>query len=345
MTKSTTPNKVSKNVGFYTASPFWADARPDFTHINSRNWLVAEYMDTMKEEVVQASSDNRKITVDRDGLIHYEDDMLTVGYNEPITKGSTDEIMARIQYYTNILNALDLVVVDYLNTIPGSEKMFHHVDLTHNDIISFSDYGDGNSGYNFPTRSLSNNKLTKRTLSDVPHNMEDDIPGYVDSDTRPVAHSSLIIEAIHRFFDLSKDQTNIFLLSQANSVAAGFMNASFSSIILTTWLSVESYLSNLLQEHTSNLGSPRFNRQRRDRLKKELTVSEVIEILEITELIDHQEYSHLNKVRKIRNNIVHNGHSATYDEATLTLELFEKIITKKTGWTPSLRSTFGVMLF
>ena len=61
-------NRTIKRLGFYINEGFWAESKPDFSHINEKNWAVHEYMETMKAEVVSVADADRRVIIDKDVL-------------------------------------------------------------------------------------------------------------------------------------------------------------------------------------------------------------------------------------------------------------------------------------
>ncbi len=332
-----------KRLGFYINEGFWASDKPDFSHINEQNWAVHEYMETMKQEIISVSDGDRKIVVDRDGLIQYEDGELQDPEVLQSGQYAAEPVFTRNQNYTDKLNALSLVLVSFINRDLSIKVT--HTKLTHSDIVTIARSSNGDSSDVFPQRIGSSSQISKRTLSDLPRNSENDINGFVDGVRRQVVPKEELIKAVNKYFAITQDKSTIKLLSQANSASASYIDAAFSSTVTIAWQAVESYLFNQLREYTAITGNPRFNARRRDFLIKESKVSEVIELLEFAGFISKDLYDLLTKVRKVRNRIIHDEHNATIIEAVEALALLELIIKNKTGWQPYLRTALMVPTF
>ena len=92
-------------------------------------------------------------------------------------------------------------------------------------------------------------------------------------------------------------------------------------------------------------GSPRFNSKRKQTLAKDYTVSQIIELLEFGKQLTKDEYEKLSKVRKVRNSIIHDGHTATFEEAGDALALLETIIKAKTRQSLALNTGISMNMF
>ena len=70
---------------------------------------------------------------------------------------------------------------------------------------------------------------------------------------------------------------------------------------------------------------------RSERLKKDVTAADTIELLEVAGQLSTNDYKDINKVRKIRNKIIHEGKTASFEDACAAITLLENIINEKTS--------------
>jgi hypothetical protein len=331
--------KITRAVGFYLLEGFWADTKPDYNMFNSQYWLTPGFNKLMEEVVVSLKDGKRKIEVHRDGLIAYSEPELD-SYPEP----AHGETFQRIEKYTEILNALAIVLT---STITTKLKIKYHTnfELTHHDMFGMM-YEDGEfKGMGLPQKSIAGNQINKRFLSNVPANCVDDLDHYIDFPPRPIISKQILEEVIKLFFKLTKTKDNTRLLARANKAAAEYAGTSFSDCVLIAWLPVEIYLYDRLKKYMDRNGSPRFNSKRKHTLSKDYTVSQIIELLEFGKQLTKEEYDKLSKIRKVRNSIIHESHTATFEEAGEALALLETIIKAKTRQTLVLNTSISMNMF
>lgn len=326
---------TERYVCFYLIEGFWAVLKPDYSRFGSQYWLVPEYSALMEERVIKRVSGDKKVVICRDGMIMYSDPGLF--------DTSSDIVFPRIEKYTSILNALLLVVISQI--AEDTHVLYHdYYEITHLDVIGVSKWQDGSGSMGIPNKSVTNTQLQKRFLSSAPSGYEDCLDLYIDSPPRPVITSETLNRTIDKFFAIIEGSDETKLASRTNKALSEFVSTSFSDSIIVAWTQVEIFLYDKLQIYASS-NPARFNAVRRKHLKKEITASETIEILEAAGELSVHEYKEINKVRKIRNGIIHEGKSAGIEEATGALQLLEKIIEQKTAQVIKLALGIRMSLF
>lgn len=331
--------KITRAVGFYLVEGFWAEAKPDYSMFNSQYWLTPGFNKLMEEVVISLKDGKRKVEIHRDGLISYSEPELD-NYPEPVL----GETFQRIEKYTEILNALAIVLT---STITSKLKIKYHTnfELTHHDMFGMMYEGGTFKGMGLPQKSIAGNQINKRFLSNVPANYVGDLDHYIDFPPRPIISKEILNEVIKLFFKLTKVKDNTRLLARANKAAAEYAGTSFSDCVLIAWLPVEIYLYERLKKYMDRSGSARFNSKRKQILTKDYTVSQIIELLEFGKQLTKDEYDKLSKVRKVRNSIIHDGHTATLEEAGDALTLLETIIKTKTRQVLALNTGISMNMF
>lgn len=326
---------ITRSIGFYLIEGFWADIKPDYSKFNSQYWLKPEYWKLMEEVVVRYKHGSAEIVVYRDGLVTYSEPELSVPAN--------DEVFKRMEQYSEILNGVFAVFVSCF--LQHTKIKYHtHFEVTHHHIVPLT-FEDGvQRGLSIPLKSIATTQIDKRMLSNVPSGYEDCLDDWIDRPQRVVIPKAVIEEACKTFFTIAKDSISRRLLARSNKAAAEFESSSFSDCILVSWLQVEVYLFIKLNHYMKAEGSTKFNAKRRENLNK-ATASQVIELLEVSGNLTKDIYDQLNKVRKVRNDIVHEDYSATVDEASEALKLLERIITESSGKTVQLNTGITMNLF
>lgn len=332
MTKSPV---ITRSIGFYLIEGFWADKKPDYSKFNSQYWVKPEYWKLMDEAVVRYKHGTAEIVVYRDGLTTYSEPELSVP--------AGDEVFKRMEHYTEILNAVFAVFVS--SFLEHTKIKYHtHFEITHHHIVPLT-FEDGiQRSMSIPLKSIATTQIDKRLLNNVPSGYEDCLDDWIDRPQRVVIPKLVIEEACKTFFTIAKDSVSARLLARSNKAAAEFASSSFSDCILVSWLQVEVYLFIKLNDYMKAEGGIKFNSKRRESLNK-ATASQVIELLEVSGNLTKNVYDQLNKVRKVRNDIVHNDYSATIDEASEALKLLEQIITETSGKTVQLNTGITMNLF
>ncbi|HYF96466.1 MAG TPA: hypothetical protein VD947_00315, partial [Patescibacteria group bacterium] len=147
-----------------------------------------------------------------------------------------------------------------------------------------------------------------------------------------------------KFFEVVSNDENMKLASRTNKALSEFVSTSFSDSIIVAWTQVEIYLYEKMQKYAKS-NQARFNADRRKRLKKDVTASETIEILEVGGQLSIDEYKDINKIRKIRNGIIHEGKVASFEDACAAIQLLENIINEKTSQNIKLALGIRMSLF
>lgn len=338
MSKELTAKEIDKEeryVAFYFVEGFWAESKPDYSKFRSQHWITPGFSELMEEQVVKVSDGDRSIVVSRDGMIMYTDPGLA-NFLEP-----QNEPFQRIEKYTEILNGIFFVVASVI-TEQTKMKMFQYFEITHNDIVSISFNSNGFSSMSLPQKSMQIAQINKRFLSNTPAYLVDSLDLWIDQLPRPVLTKKLLEDAIHIYFKATKDSKNNRLLARSNKAAAEFEGTSFSDSVLIAWIEIEAGLYDKLTTFMSKEGSKRFDSDRRYLLGKEFTTSEIIEFLEASGVITTEEYRVLNKIRKNRNKIIHEGKTATFKQASEALKFLEKVIFDRTS--QSIALNFGISM-
>lgn len=327
---------LTRSVGFYLIEGFWADKKPDYSKFNSQYWLKPEFWKLMEEKIVQVKHDSAEIVVYRDGLVTYTDGDLSAG-------SSGDETFKRIEKYTEILNAIFAV---FVSTFTQETKVKYHTnfEVTHHQIVPLTFENGIQVGMGIPQKSTTTSQIDKRYLMNVPSGYEDSLDDWLDRPTRAIIPKAVIEKACNTFFVIAKDKYSTRILARSNKAAAEYASTSFSDCILVSWLQVEVYLHTKLEQYMKKEGSTKFNKKRRDGLKK-TTSAQVIELLEVSGNLSKDVYDLLAKVRKVRNDIVHNNYSASVQEANDALSLLEQTIAETSGESVKLNTGITMSLF
>lgn len=329
---------IERYVAFYFVEGFWAEAKPDYSKYGSEYWLTTQFMNLMGENITTAFTDTRKVTVCRDGMVMYSDNELQ---SSPDIQGN---LYQRIEKYTDILNALFCVF--NAKVVESTKiKVFQSFEITHNDIVPIT-FEDGCfSSMGIPQKSMLISQLNKRFLSYAPALYVDSLDMYIDQHPRVVLSIRLLNEIIQTFFRATNSIGNIRLLARANKAAAEFEGTSFSDCLLIAWTLIEMYIFDQLEVYVHKADSTRFNLERREYLTKKITTSEALELLEIAGIISMQEYKDLSKLRKARNKIIHEGATASFEQASSALTMIEKVIQVKTGCSIKINKGIGTQIF
>lgn len=327
---------IERHISFFLKEGFWSGVKPDFTRFSSNYWLQPAYGSLFEEIVFSKKDGDREVSFTRDGMIRYSDPGLLDEIDE--------KFYTRVEKYGAILNALLMVVV---SQITEDSKMLHHdyFELTHLDIISSSRQKSGLGAMGIPSKSATNAQLQKRFLTYVPHNMVDSIDAYAEGSIsgRPVIPIETLERAADKFFAATRTDYSTKLLSRTNKALSEYASASFSDAVIICWTQVEIYLYEKMQEYAAT-HADRFPSKRKKGLR-DLTSSETIELLEVAGLLNIDEYAQINKIRKTRNKIIHEGAAASVEDANDALKLVGSIITLKTGQDINLALGIRMSLF
>lgn len=326
---------VERFVGFFLKEGFWAGEKPDYSRFGEQYWIHPEYSALMEERVIVRTKGNKTVVVCRDGMMMYSDPGLL--------ESNDGDVYPRIERYTSILNALLVTMVSQITE--KTDILYHdYFEITHLDIIGVSKWQDGSSGSGIPNKSATNVQFQKRLLSSIPSGYTNSIDLYVDSPPRPVIAINILEEGIDKFFEVVKHDEDMKLASRTNKALSEFVSTSFSDSIIVAWTQAEIFLYEKMQAYAKS-NQARFKTDRRKHLKKGVTASETIEILEVAGQLSIDEYKSINKIRKIRNGIIHESKVASFEDACAAITLLENIINEKTSQNIKLALGIRMSLF
>jgi hypothetical protein len=89
-------------------------------------------------------------------------------------------------------------------------------------------------------------------------------------------------------------------------------NSSYLESLVLSWVVIEKHLFRVWEKY---LKAERFPRDRRDKLSDGFSVDSIIEVMNITGHLSLEDYQTLMPIKKIRNEIVHEGRDVTKEEA------------------------------
>jgi hypothetical protein len=326
---------VERFVGFFLKESFWAGEKPDYSRFGEQYWVHSQYSALMEERMIVRTSGDKTVVICRDGMMMYSDPGLF--------ESNDGDVYPRIERYTSILNALLVTMVSQITEKTG--VLYHdYFEITHLDVIGVSKWQNGTGASGIPNKSATNTQFQKRLLSSIPSGYTNSIDLYIDSPPRPIIAINVLEEGIDKFFEVVSNDENMKLASRTNKALSEFVSTSFSDSIIVAWTQVEIYLYEKMQTYAKS-NQARFNADRRKRLKKDVTASETIEILEVGGQLSIDEYKDINKIRKIRNGIIHEGKVASFEDACAAIKLLENIINEKTSQNIKLALGIRMSLF
>ncbi|MEX2143912.1 MAG: hypothetical protein WD740_04900 [Anaerolineales bacterium] len=338
----------TKFTAFYPSRPFWAGSAPSLIKLDNLDWLHGLdqtkqnlLQEQMAEEVFSRTEEQSQIRIARDGRI-----MVHVAQLE--TKASKlhiKEEVDRWNEYLNYLNAfyllLDSSTIEIMNL-----GYFNLHEVTVRDAFRIVPENGKIKGEAIASESIGSVFQLARNLpigvSSIPTMMMREV---ISLDV--LEHASTLFQQVFSSPGLEKP-----LATLAKSLGE-YKVGNYETSIVLSWFIVEEAVIHLWKSHLDKLNvdikekEMRINSARMDILTwRDFTISTVSNLLELWNSLPYELFLDINKVRRIRNDIVHRkGRKLGTTETQLALKTSRAMIERIWGISFVLNLSYGISGF
>jgi len=287
-------------IAFYPSLPIWVGDRPDLSTARSE----AHRSGLISEEVFSDVGGSHSVRVDRDGRILIRAERLERSLEDhELPNMDMEDNIFRLGEYLNLLNAfyilLDSAVVE-LQKI----QLFSLHEITMRDVIRVHMTDDG--------KLRTENTATESVTASFQRFRSGPIEGWASSNNRYVVSIEAIRLASENFRKAVNNGELIGKLASLAKSVSEYKGGNFQTAVILSWFIIEagifSLWQNFLSERDVDLGGGRRrvnSKRRKDLLDRSYTSSVVSNVLELSGVIPYEEFHTLDKLRRLRNDIVH----------------------------------------
>lgn len=290
----------------------------DFWKKEQKSWgdIVVQFDHSSSPPIplFKSSEFSSKILISKDGLIASE-------LPEKIT--SDEEALIVLSHHIN--SFLGLINLGGIFFFPFSEKEISHIELKDEAISQVSAVGDSYS-------QTDSKRALYRCPTQIPY-----ILGTPMIDFDCVGMRIIKISEINDAFSLGKEivsNEHFGMDTQILGLAAckEYTLHNWNNTLVLSWTFIEMLIGKLWKKEMIKNVSTKEN-GRKKRLKR-YTSAIKIEVLYTKSIIDLDTYNNLNKLRKIRNDFIHEGKFITESDANIFFEMVSTLTEIATGNEP-----------
>ena len=319
--------------GFYPSRPFWAGDKLTLKGELPSQWQQDSFEAQMKKEVFTKETESYALRVCRDGRI-----LLRVPALEH------DNHIDKLSGYLDYLNAFYLLL-DSATLEIDHRSHFNLHELTHRDVIRVTYREDGTVSENLPSESVASTFQLGRYLSSY----RPDLPIRLDSrismrqvsvvSLKAITHACTLFESV-----VSSPQIVTTLSSFAKSLAQ-YKVENYSISLILAWFIIESDINRLWKQKIDSLnhdirGVRRINSDRKKYLTgRDFTISIVSNMTELFGVLDHALFKDIDRIRKCRNDLVHEEKLPSAADACLAMKTALSMIESR--WSVKLTPNFS----
>jgi hypothetical protein len=354
--------------GFYTSRPFWAGGKPSFSILESPvhyTWISEDklsfsilnrsehFSKIMEEDIFKYESELYQLKICKDGMILFRNEELEQDVKNEYKKceGKQIDIKQHVNWWSTYLDYLNCIYL-LLESATLSIKRhawFEISEITNKDVFQIS-FKDGKfSGCTVPELSIVSKFITGRNLSDY----DSDFSRALKFDQR----LSWRLEIQNDVFELLNDNfgkifphyDHIRTLSNLLKSLAEYKIGNYSVSFILAWFIIESHFSqswrSFLNDKNCEIeaGEKRINRKRMDIFKgRDYTISVILSMLELSDKISITDYNQVEKLRKIRNAIVHENAECSNDACINAFEFIRSLIKNAMGLDLMLSTGYSI---
>ena len=323
--------------GFYTTRPFWVGEALSL----EEEGMCDELMERMATSVLMHTNGDYVLRVCRDGMFvlvvesieqrHQEADSDEAKYNE-------------LGKYINYINCILLLFESTLAELEH-EGQFFGQELTTKEIVRVELVDEGFRVVAVPSYSTAEAFADTRRLGLFP-----------DTDREHWLRDRSILkqEVFDVFFEYADqvlgDYKSVLLMAQLMKSLSEYRIADKETSLVLSWFIIETFLQKRWKQWLDSRnqefedGSKRINSCRFSNLTegRGYPISVVSNILELSNVIPFRSYKDINRVRRIRNGIVHQDErrKCTYTDCRLALRIATSFMSDEVGFSLNLSLAF-----
>ena len=318
---------------FYHDPPIWLGSSAiDWEHDRSVDF------ESFDEELFRSSlSCGIEVKVTREGLFSFSFEKWRRGQfpdepdNVPTSFDETASIVLRRTYVMNAFLAFFHTAVAGANVaVPDRLVVTPEIAISLEDLSNTSGMGFGNS------------RVSHLAASRFESTYRANRPMFADDRLRtrgaaiPIAAVEQAAKGLEELIE-SHGEDGLLLADLFLRSTKAYQDHNHSLSLITSWAVIEKLLSRqwrtFQDANTERDGKPFINRPRRERLQdgRTFTAAVIVETLSLSNWLDHQIYLDLNKIRKARNDWMHDLRAVDAESARLATSTCAKLMFTNLG--------------
>ena len=329
---------MERYIGFYASRPFWSGAKPDFNSININD--SDKFTEIMSEDVFIHETENYKLKLCRDGLILFRLEeiatLLDEYYNNSPKKPL--DIGLEIGYLSKYLNYLNCIYLLLESSVLKISKIsyFELSEITNRDAFSYSFDNGKFSSCSISDQSYNEKFQQGRFLNCYEICTDLTFEQNLSFDSRMFFRSLIIDEETFNHFtsildSIINDYNNVKILSDLAKGIHEYKIGNYSTSMVLSWFLIEFYLNDIWIKFLDSVNSDegetkRINSSRMKYLRdRDFHISVIQNMLELFGIISLDLCKRINRLRKMRNKLVHKDSGITCGSAEC-VDAFDVII-------------------
>jgi hypothetical protein len=307
---------MTKYLGFYTSRPFFVGKEID-KPLDNTNWI--EHNRLMGEKICQYQDTKYKLIFCRDGMILFH----LVDFDQILRDKNIKETQFTEKWaiYLDYLNTLYLLLDCNISKSMYDNTLFSYLWITE---LTFRDV--------FPVEIEESNKEYFWILKGCRERYKFEYNQF-DGISIPIKICDLINNDLGIIIN---NYRNIKILSNISKSLSEYKIANFSISLVLSWFIIEMFLKKYWDDFLNNKNETfpneqkRINTDRKNYLEgRDYTISIISNTLELNDIISYELFKKIDRVRVIRNNIVHKNIDCSQKDSALALEIIEQFINKE----------------
>ncbi|PLK50555.1 hypothetical protein [Uliginosibacterium sp. TH139] len=306
-------------LAFYPSLPFWVGEEPDDADAESVSGKMAEHVYVQKDYL-------HELIICRDGRIALRIRELE-GYEPAVNSEQFDAALQRGVTHLNYLNSFYLILDSAVQEIDRL-SYFNFREITSRDTFAL-EYVDGKLLYEpFASQSVTSEFQRTRYSS---NRLASQVRQSISIDA--IAYAGLV------FSNLLNSNKSVLEkdFSELGRSLSEYKNGNYEISLVVAWLLIERSINEVWKSHLDRLnaevsgGSKRINAERMEFLTGNSFVAAVTShVLELFGLVDCQLLKNIDRLRKLRNKIVHKGGSRlSAGDIQLAIETAHELIARR----------------
>lgn len=322
-------------VGFYTSRPFWAGHAPNLQDIES---VKDRFLELMSDEVFVYESSGYILKICKDGMVLFQIKEMAQPLDELARPNTPSDIKCTIKRWGTYLDYLNCIYL-LLDSSCITElrcAYFEISEITNRDAFTPTFKNGKFKGGPLSFESFAYHFQMGRHLSSY----RSDMP--LRFDPRIGSRKEIpkiVFDTLHSDFSKAyKDYSQVRNLAMITKSLGEYKVANYSTSLILSWFVIEFGLSSYWKKLLDSKNTPYENENKRISSKRmesftgrDYPISVTLNLLELFDVIDYPTFCKIDKVRKVRNDIVHNKASCEPESCQISFDIIKQFTMKDTG--------------
>lgn len=333
---------MERFIGFYASKPFWAGEKVNVDDIEN---IKCHFTESMSHEVFVYDTEEYILKICKDGMFLFQIKEIAKQLNEEMKSDTSPDTEHTIKQWSTYLDHLNCIYLLFESSVLKKLKLayFEISEISNKDAFGVRFENSKFSGCSISELSFAYKFQMGRFLSDYRGDISLTLALKSDPRILPrIEIPKIVFDTLHSDFSIIyKNHKNVKMLSEITKSLGEYKIVNYSTALILSWFVIESYLfaywNKLLDSKniTHDDGSKRISSERREYLLgRDYPLSVISNMLELFDQTSFETFRKIDKVRKIRNKIVHpdNDESSCGHEICQTaFDIIKEFVRHETG--------------